>query len=524
MDSLLSKVTPSATITEHEIFLTDPSQLDDLEAWCNPNHNQVHQQQQQEQQPYHHPQQPLIHVRLAQRLFGPPRISLSWKQRCHLFQLLKKLPNLASITIHGTTMGQVISAELLSTGIPSSLCSLTMDTGLIFDQPSSVEKLATALDHHPQLRQIQLYNFLNHVRPIQVPPTWLLDPLLHALGTCPHLHTVELACLASFLEWKVPLLSSSAIQFLMIHTPQLRRLQLTNLGLTDSEFITLAETIPLLSHSTPSSSSSSSCSLQELIVNGNENTIVGLRRLILQCLSLGSTITHLEVMNHVKLTEDLYDYIVWYTERYTCPLQCFEVTFPLRIDPTILRLQLRLHQLQLASRFYSPLATTTSQLQVLGQISDDPNCLFRLLQQQPHLVLQRSHPSKLTMSTKNNHNHNHNHHDDTRPNSSLHMSRDDNDGENDAAKKRPKRSSQGKWILLPSTGGLPKSVGFLMTIILLVLVFVKLLARSQDIYGSSTWTLRCDYDEDIAWGQPVRSDNDSFPWNNNNDTCLRAIK
>lgn len=489
MDSSLCSVskvlTPSSLITEHEIYLTDPSQLDDFESWC--------------QEKKHRQNRPSIHLRLAQRLFGPPRISLSWKQRCHLFQLLSsnQLPNLTTITFHGTTMGQVISAELLSTGIPSSLCTLTMDAGLIFDQPSSVQKLANSLHQHAHLQQLQLYNFLNHVRPIQVPPTWLLDPLLYALGTCPNLTTVELACLASFLEWKVPLLSSQAIQFILTHTPHLKRLQWTNLGLTDSEFSTMAETIPQLS------------SLQQVIVNGNENTIVGLRRLILQCLSLGSTITHLEVMNHVKLTEDLYDYVLWYTEQYSCPLQWFEVTFPLRIDPTLLRLQLRFHQLQLAQRYYSPLASTTIKLQVLGQVSNDPNCLFRLLQQQPNLLSERLTPRKKVPRTttttecnsnnnsnKNNKNNNHhninkNHHDNT---NSL-WSRDDDDNNNNGTtparvfqtKTPHARDSETMWIF-PATGRSSTSIGLLTVLLVFFSLIPAAGPSSQDFHGLALLT------------------------------------
>ena len=518
MDSLLSKVTPpllsfsktataTSTAAEHEIFLTDPSQLEDLETWC---HQQLKQQQQQNQQQQN---QPRIHLRLAQRLFGPPRISLSWKQRCHLFQLMgSKIPNLTSITIHGTTMGQVISAELLSTGIPSTLISLTMETGLIFDEPSSVQKLATALQHHSHLQHLQLYNFLNHVRPIQVPPTWLLDPLLYALGTCPQLQTLELACLASFLEWKVPLLSCHAIQFLLTHTPYLKKLQFTNLGLTDAEFSTLAERIPPLS------------SLQQVLVNGNENTLLGLRRLVLQCLSLGSTITHLEVMNHVKLTEDLYDYIVWYTEQYSCPLQWFEVTFPLRLDPSLLRLQLRLHQLPLAQKYYSPLATTTSQLQVLAQVSDDPNCLYRLLQQQPNLLQGRSKkptpllPTKTTTTTLTNH-HNMNH-DDTID--------DEEDGQlatnGCQTNVPPRHHSTTMWTWTVNTASSSTMSMGLVTIFLVVLLFVVVPGtgrpKKDHVHGRPC-SMVDDKDPFLDWAEPIPSE-DSFPWNHSNQQCLTA--
>ncbi len=358
MESLLSMVLlmrsqDETPVIPDEILFKDPTQLEALECLC-------------------HHKYP-IHLQLAQRLFGPPRISLSWKQRCHLFQLLAKFDTLTALTIQGTTMGQVISSELLSTGIPSSLCSLTIQVGLIFDQLTSVEKLATAIKDHPNLQEIRLHNFLNHVRPFQEPHTRLLDSLVQSLSTCSKLKVVELSCLASFLEWRVPLISCNALQHLL-STPntQIQRLQLTNLGLADQEFEIIAEIRP--------------ASLQQLILNANENTIVGLRRLLLKCLSIGSTITHLETMNHVKLTEDLYEYIVWYTERYTCPLQSLEVTFPLRIDPTVLRLQLRLHRLDLSSRFYSPKATLSTKLQVLGQVSDDPNGIFRLLREQPSLM------------------------------------------------------------------------------------------------------------------------------------------
>jgi hypothetical protein len=375
-----------------EIFLRDPSDVDDLEQLyleTSLEHNTTtttttknktrhgnHDREEEEEEE--------LGIRLAQRLLGPPRISLSWKQRCDLFSLLGKFDHLTSITIQGTTMGQVISAELLSTAIPSRLQVLNVEAGMILDELSSISKLQTALTSHTTIREIRLLHFLNHVRaPVLVPQARLLDPLVEALASCPQLQVLELSCLASFMEWKVPLVSSVALGKLLSPRQeedsagtifsQLHRLQLTNLRLEDAELETIASLRPP--------------NLQEILLNGNENTRVGLRHILFGCLSIGSNVTRLEIMNHVKIPQDLYQYVVWYTERYHCPLQYLQVTFPLSIDRTQLQLHLRLHRLDLARRFYSPqTATVASSVQVLAEVSDDPNCLFRLLQEKPSLL------------------------------------------------------------------------------------------------------------------------------------------
>lgn len=314
-----------------------------------------------------------LRIRLSQKLFGPPRISLSWKERCNLFHQLGKLDNLISLTLHGTTMGQVVSAELIALAIPPQLQVLRVEAGLIIDKVSSVCSLARAIHRHQSLRELYLMNFLNHVQPIYENEFALLDPVVRAAASVANLGVFELSSLASFMEWQTPLVSSKALASLLQRRKHLYRLELTNLGLKDAQFSIIAK--------------QKNHRLREVFLNANENTINGMREIIYAFLCLGSKVSHLQVMNHVKLTEELFTYVVCYLERYYCPLREFYVTYPLRMDISPIQMYLRLHKLNLHRAYYSPnSATLSSCARVLAEVSDSPDCLYKLLKEKPQLM------------------------------------------------------------------------------------------------------------------------------------------
>ena len=315
---------------------------------------------------------------LAAGLFGPPRVSLDWKDRCNLMWTLQRTPRLTHITFQGTTMGQVLSCDLLSQGFPPTLESLKVNAGLILDDTEGISKLAKALRQLPHLRDLCFFNFLNHVRvttSVAADSTKLMDPIVVALTEfCPNLRKLEFSCLASFMEWNEPFLSISALYRLLEKCSSLKHLELTHLNLGDGELGAISD--------------HRSSRLSRLILNANENSAKGLARVILGSCRIGSSITHLECINHVKLTEDMYDYLLWYTSlrHANCPLRHFQATLPLRLDHTLLQRQLRLQKLELVSHFYAPHISNSVASTILSRVADDPTCIYRLLQERPTML------------------------------------------------------------------------------------------------------------------------------------------
>lgn len=323
-----------------------------------------------------------IGVVLAARLFGTPRVSLDWKDRCNLMKTLQRIPRLIHITFQGTTMGQVLSCDLLSRAFPSTLESLVVNAGLILDNAEGVRKLAKSVGQLPNLRELRLLNFLNHVKvtnSVQEDPSRFLDPILEALAECcPLLEKLELSCLASFDEWKEAFLSTKALITLFDNCSLLHHLELTHLNLGDMELEAIAKHRP--------------SRLFRLVLNANENSVKGLARIVLDSCRIGSTISYLECISHVKLTEEVYDYLLWYTSlrNSACPLRHFQATLPLRLDPTLLQRQLRLQNLELVSRYYAPDISNFAASMVLSRVADDPTCLYQLLKSRPTIIDSRN--------------------------------------------------------------------------------------------------------------------------------------
>jgi hypothetical protein len=177
------------------------------------------------------------------------------------------------------------------------------------------------------------------------------------------------------MEWNEPFLSTTSITALLEKCSSLTQLELTHLNLSDVELESIAD--------------HRSSRLSRLVLNANENSSRGLARIIFVSCRIGSTITHLACINHVKLTEDMYGYLLWYTSlrHANCPLRHFQATLPLRLDPSLLQRQIRLQNLDLVTHYYAPHISATMASEVLSRVADDPTCLYRLLLERPAIIL-----------------------------------------------------------------------------------------------------------------------------------------
>ena len=333
---------------------------------------------------------------ICQRMFGPPRLSLVWRKRKWLFIELGKLNNMTSLILKGTTMGQVIPGEVLASGAScQSLQVLQMDAGLIFDDVSSVCQVAESLQHHPNLREVRLMQFLNHVTPISF--VSLLDPLIQALATIQTLERVELSCIASFIPWKHSLISTMAMGSFFESSQQPNKLQFvnfTNLGLEDDQFQVIAE---------------NSLGLNGLVLNANDNTQSGLQNLLDRILDTSSTSTamtngrsslaRLEVMNNVKMNAETFEVLMRRLKHPTSSLQILHCTYSFTTGikyRQAIDMYLRLHSLHLGTQYYHPLATPESCIQILENVNDNLDCLYTLLREKPCICNRSMHVASLS--------------------------------------------------------------------------------------------------------------------------------
>lgn len=313
-------------------------------------------------------------IRISKRLFGTPSVSLVWKRRRRLLQDLGHLDRLTTLVIQGTMMGQVISAECLALAVSNQhLRVIQIDAGLIFDEVSSVCAMAEALNNHQHLREVRLTNFLNHVRPIEESSIYLLDPLVQALASIPTLRVLDLVCLATFVKWpKNNLISTSAMRSMLSSLAKLQRLNLTNLSLEDDQFEIIADT------------NTYRTDMKEMILNANENTQHGLRRIVDALDSMPSLI-RLEVANHVKLDTDTEAALLGHLQKYACRLQYFMCTYSIRQDRRRIDMYLQLHRLDLIHRYYPPTTSPEGCVQVLSETNNNLDCLYSLLRENPNL-------------------------------------------------------------------------------------------------------------------------------------------
>jgi hypothetical protein len=315
-------------------------------------------------------------IRIAQRLFGPPSMSLTcMEQTTNSLSTVGELRTFHDLNIlKGTIMGQVFPAKTvaMAAGAPN-LQILRIKSGLIFDSATSVYQLAAAVLDHEHLREIYLLQFLNHVRRLdgEFTPS-LLDPLMYALSTIAPLETVELSCLASFVAWKKPLLSTHCLSEFLSHR-HLLLFNLSNLGLEDEQFGAIVDTCQ------------KSCP-KELILNANDNTRYGLRKLM-DLLPLG--LVRLEAMNDAKMDAETFEILHGHLRLHSNQLQYFQCTNSISTQQryhTTIDMYLKLHRLDLEQRYYHPrLATPKECIQVLSEVDSNIDCLYTLLREKPSL-------------------------------------------------------------------------------------------------------------------------------------------
>ena len=398
-----------------------------------------------------------IIIRLSSKLFGRPTMSLSFNQQWEMFQFIGQEYRPHHLLVEGTIMGRFFSGEMIALAlvptpppppsvrniIPPRLQKLEIQSGLAFDVSRSVTELALGLQScQHTLKHICLRNFLYYVVPLEDDDETtmvLLDPILQALSpsttasskSMSKLEYVEISCLASFRNWKRPLIPSNVFRnFIRSSCRTLQHLELTNLGLEDDHISELIEAIQEHEHEqekkSMSSSSSSSlpvwcCPLQELIWNANENSINGLSTIIEKGMTVrrkrsvtedqhSSTVTNttlqppvlshlttLRVMNHVKLNQHVFELlygVLQHQRHYPAPtanlsetmgkigkggegmqflLQHFDCTLPITRQchyRSCIDVYLKLHQLPLTKYYYTEYDNTTKSIDAVRNSID----------------------------------------------------------------------------------------------------------------------------------------------------------
>jgi hypothetical protein len=311
-------------------------------------------------------------VRISERFFGPPgsMMSPSWKQRVRLMKRLGSLCDLEELVIEGTVMGQVIPGETLGLAIPSQLKRLQVDFGLILDDMYSAKMIARALDGHKHLTELKIFNFANHATD-QGDHEALLDPVVMALSSIPTLQTVELSCLASFTRWDRSYIREEFL-FALFSLPRLRRANLTNLGLEDSHFSAISSNIGVKGP------------LQQLLLNGNYNSLHGLETMV-RLLESNRSLVILELENNVKMTDAVFDLLRRNLEQNTV-LHSFSCTYKVRSShQSAIDCFLKMNRLGLREAFFDPMAKSDKCVHILAQVNNDADCLLYLLREKPSI-------------------------------------------------------------------------------------------------------------------------------------------
>jgi hypothetical protein len=310
-------------------------------------------------------------VRISERFFGPPgSMSPSWKQRMTLMKRLGSLGDLEELVIEGTVMGQVIPGETLGLAIPSQLKRLQVDFGLILDDMYSVKMIARALNGHKHLTELKIFNFANHATN-QGDHDALLDPIVMALSSIPTLQTVELSCLASFTQWDRSYIREESLAALF-SLPKLKRVNLTNLGLEDSHFSAISSNIGIKGP------------LQQLLLNGNYNSLRGLETMV-RLLETNRSLVILELENDVKMTDTVFDLLRRNLEQNTV-LHSFSCTYKVRSSHlSAIDCFLRMNRLGLREAFVDPMTTPAKCVRILAQVNNDADCLLYLLREKPSI-------------------------------------------------------------------------------------------------------------------------------------------
>lgn len=132
------------------------------------------------------------------------------------------------------------------------------------DNVLDVQVIANAIANHPRLRIVEFRDFVVYANDHKGSKP-LLEPLINAVATLKHLESLQLKCFACYKSWRRAFCSSQALKPLC-RTHGVVRLDLCGIGLRDEHFRTLTEEI----------GSNDTTRISELLLNGNENTDVGL--------------------------------------------------------------------------------------------------------------------------------------------------------------------------------------------------------------------------------------------------------
>lgn len=294
--------------------------------------------------------------------------------------ILSKISEMWSLQgVYLSLQKTAIPDRLLPLAINPGLQELKVHSGLEINSQQGCEMLAATLKQNGlSLRQISLLNIKVRLNTIasfgrfalgaQKP---ILDPLLEAVPDLEFLETFEISCSeAEQITKGKPLVSTDAIRGLC-QSLSLKRFNLTNLGLGDDHFIAIAQE---LSKKPPT--------LQELILNENFNTELGVEMIIRMLLDTSSTTirTFEAFQKNGQLSSACISLMREVLEKRNTALTKLSISTTTVRDTATLR---HFEQLNLAGRslFLQKNSTAEDWIRLLESVNDDHSMIFYCLRQ-----------------------------------------------------------------------------------------------------------------------------------------------
>jgi hypothetical protein len=158
------------------------------------------------------------------------------------------------------------------------------------DNIHDVQVIAKAISGHPVLREVKLLDFIIYAAD-HVDSAPLLESLLTAASSIDNLEAFQLRCMASYKHWSRSYMTSQVL-IPVCQSTRLQRLALSNVGLRDEHFLTIAQEV----------GDNTNTALEELILNDNQNSDIGVEA-IAQLLGRNKTISRLEAHSVNRLGE-----------------------------------------------------------------------------------------------------------------------------------------------------------------------------------------------------------------------------
>jgi hypothetical protein len=158
------------------------------------------------------------------------------------------------------------------------------------DNIHDVEVLAKAISEHPVLRAVKLHDFVIYAADHEDSAP-LLEPLLISASSIDNLEALQLRCMASYKQWSRSYMTAQVL-IPVCQSTRLQRLALSNVGLRDEHFLTIAREV----------SNNKNTALEELILNDNQNSDIGVEAIV-QLLGRNKTISRLEAHSVNRLSE-----------------------------------------------------------------------------------------------------------------------------------------------------------------------------------------------------------------------------